>query len=159
MNRQHICIISLALPIETDPRTGRQVNIGSEHFDVTFIGFGVLPSTGRIDYKPIDMGTSKLRRLWEMFLLILARFVPSIYEIYFWTRPRYRDFLRYAIEARPDAYHAADWATLAVAARAAQVTGGKVIFDIDEYWALFDELKRLWVVVLRAADPLHAKEV
>lgn len=145
MKQHHICVISLALPIEIDPRTGRHVEVLSQHFDVTFVGFGAPSPTWQVAYKPIDVSSGRLRRLFEMLLLIIGRLIPYAYEVYFWTRPRYRQSLAAAVEARPDAYHAADWATLAVAARAAQVTGAKVVFDIDEYWALFDESKRLWL--------------
>ncbi len=145
MKQHHICVISLALPIEIDPRTGRHVEVLSQHFDITLIGFGTPSPAWQIVYKQVEVSAGKLRRLFEMFLLIIGRVIPYAYEMYFWTRPRYRQSLAAAIEARPDAYHAADWATLAVAARAAQVTGAKVVFDIDEYWALFDESNRLWL--------------
>jgi len=137
-------VLSLAMPIQNDPRTGRQVEALANDNEVTVIGFGAPPPAWRITWKEVELHTSRLRRLYEMLLLLLGWVTPWFYERYFWTRPRYRQCLAHALEAQADAYHASDWAMLPIAVRAAKAHNAKVVFDIDEYWPLFEESSRMW---------------
>lgn len=145
--KKHICVISLALPIETDPRTSRQVEYLSRKYSVTLIGFGN-PSANwsNVTWKPINRHTGKIRLIIELLLLVLGRFLPGFYEIWLRTRPRYRQALIYAIESKADAYHASDWATLYIAGEASRRCQAKLVFDADEYWPLFDETSKLWML-------------
>ena len=140
--RKHICILSLAMPIENDPRTGRQIDALLPDHDLTIIGFGAPPDS--VTWKPVGMATPAWRRLWEMTLIAIGRIAPRAYDLYFWSRPRYAEAFRHALDARADAYHASDWAMLPIAVRAARAHGAKVVYDIDEYWARFGESSRLW---------------
>lgn len=144
--KKRVCVLSLALPIQDDPRTGRQVQALAMDYAVTVIGFGspAWDSAAHITWKPVERRVSRLRLLLELCLIALGRLFPPVYEVFYWTRPRYRQALAYALESRADAYHASDWAVVPIAARAAQATGAKVVFDIDEYWPLFEESSRLW---------------
>lgn len=143
--KKRVCVLSLALPIETDPRTGRQVEALIPLYDVTVIGFGA-PVWDSVAWRPVDLHTSRFRRLFEMLFLLLGRLLPIFYEIYFWNRPRYKQALKYALDAKADVYHASDWAVVPIAARAAKANGAQVVFDIDEYWPLFEESSRLWLL-------------
>ena len=142
---KRICVISLALPIESDPRTLRQVEYLSKQYHIILIGYGKFqPHLSNVTWKAIDRTTSRARWLYEYLLLLVGRLVPPAYEIWLKTRPRYHEALKYAVEARADAYHASDWAALYVAVEAARQAGAKVVFDADEYWPLFDETRLLW---------------
>ncbi len=56
--------------------------------------------------------------------------------------------------SRPfSAYHANDWTTLPIAARAGAVTGGKILFDAHEYAPLEYEENREWL--LTVAPSVH----
>jgi hypothetical protein len=145
--RKRVCVISLALPIEIDPRTSRQVEYLAKEYDVTLIGFGK-PSKDwtHIIWKPVDRHVSRLRFVAELVLLILARLIPSLYDVWLNIRPRYRQALAYALESRADVFHASDWATVSVACEAKRRTGARVVFDNDEYWPLFEQSNRLWTL-------------
>ncbi|MBI1257812.1 MAG: glycosyltransferase [Chloroflexi bacterium] len=137
--------MSLAMPIQNDPRTGRQIEYLAPHYDITVISFGALPPSWRnVTLRPVSLATSNLRHVLEMLLLLLGRLIPTFYEVYFWSRPRYRQCLNHALASKADVYHASDWAMLPIAVRAAQANHAKVVFDIDEYWPLFEESNRLW---------------
>jgi glycosyltransferase involved in cell wall biosynthesis len=147
MQRKHICILSLAMPIQNDPRTGRQIEQLLQDYHVTVIGFGQpYPAWNQITWRSINMEAHRVRRIWEMILLVLGRLFPALYGLYFWTRPRYRQCLHYALQANADAYHAADWAMLPIAVKAAQHHHARVVIDLDEYWTLFGESSRLWLL-------------
>ena len=116
-------------------------------YDVTLIGFGKPPEDWtQIVWKPVDRHVSHIRFAAELFLLILARMIPSVYNLWLNIRPRYRQALAYALESGADVFHASDWATLAVACEAKRKTGTPVVFDNDEYWPLFEQSNRLWLL-------------
>lgn len=143
--KKHVCMISLALPIEVDPRTSRAAVYLAHDYNVTLIGYGTPPiNWNDIHWKPIDRQTSKIRLIVELLLLVLGRVLPAAYDVWFSSRPRYQQALRYALEAKADVYHACDWATLVVCVKAARQTGAKVFFDADEYWPLENETSRAW---------------
>ena len=145
--RKRVCVISLALPIEIDPRTSRQVEYLTQDYDVTLIGFGKPPETWTgITWKPVDRHVSRVRLVAELLLLVCGRLVPSLYDVWLNTRPRYRQALAYALESRADVFHASDWATVAIACEAKRETGAVVVFDNDEYWPLFEQSNRLWTL-------------
>lgn len=135
------------MPIENDPRTGRQVEYLAPHYDITVIGFGK-PSEAwtNIGWKPVSLQASALSKLLDVLLLLLGRVIPAFYDLYFRQRPRYRQCLQYALETHADAYHASDWAMLPIAVEAARQNNARVVFDIDEYWQLFEESNRLWLL-------------
>lgn len=145
MLKKHVCMISLALPIEVDPRTSRAAVYLSRNYNVTLIGYGIPPKDwNHIAWKSIDRHISKIRLILELFLLLLGRIFPAAYDLWFASRPRYQQALRYALDAKADVYHACDWATLALCVKAAKGTGAKVFFDADEYWPLENETSRAW---------------
>ncbi len=145
--RKHICFLSLAMPIQNDPRTGRQIEYLAPHYDITVIGFGAPPASWQnVTWRPVSLHTSSLRRLLETCLLFLGRVIPAVYDLYFWSRPRYRQCLAHAVASHADAYHASDWAMLPIAVAAAQKNHGIVVLDLDEYWPLFEESSRLWLL-------------
>lgn len=140
-----VCLLSYALPIETDPRTGRQVEALLLDHEVIGIGFGT-PTQVSLTWKAIDMATPRWRRLLEMALLALGKLIPAAYDLYYWTRPRYRQGYAAALAAAADVYHASDWGVLPIAVQTAKAHGAKVVYDIDEYWPLFEESSRLWAI-------------
>lgn len=143
--KKHVCIISLALPIEVDPRTSRQAVYLARAYAVTLIGYGTPPADWHdIHWRPVDRHTSKLRTFFELLLLILGRVSPPVYDLWFASRPRYKQALDYAVEANADVYHASDWATLALCVQAARQSNALVFFDADEYWPLENETSRAW---------------
>ncbi|MCK6576640.1 MAG: glycosyltransferase [Anaerolineae bacterium] len=144
-----VCVITLALPIETDPRSFRQIERLSRDYAVRVIGFGDPPASWAakgIAWHGINRSRSRLRLAVELILLALGRLIPAAYDLYFWRRPRYVQALRLAIACRADAYHASDWAAIPLAVRAARQTGGtaKVFFDADEHWTTERESSRAW---------------
>ena len=145
--RKRVCVISLALPIEIDPRTSRQVEYLTQEYDVTLIGFGK-PSENwtHVVWKPVDRHVSRIRFALELMLLVLARLAPPVYDLWLNMRPRYRQALAYALESQADIFHASDWATVSVACEAKRQTGALVVFDNDEYWPLFEQSSRLWML-------------
>ncbi|MBK8025058.1 MAG: glycosyltransferase [Chloroflexi bacterium] len=141
--------ITLALPIEIDPRSFRQIERLARDYAVTVIGFGTPPVAWKdlgITWQAVDRSRNRVQLAIELLLLILGRLIPAAYDLYFWRRPRYMQTLRYAVECRADAYHASDWAAIPLAVRAAEQTGGtaKVIFDADEHWPTERESSRTW---------------
>lgn len=143
--RRRICVISLALPIESDPRTLRQVEYLSKQYDITLIGYGKFPAhLSNVIWKPVDRSMSRVRLIYEYLLLLIGRLIPAAYQLWLKTRPRYQQALTYALEADADAYHASDWATLYVAVEATRKHSAKVVFDADEYWPQSNEMSHLW---------------
>jgi glycosyltransferase involved in cell wall biosynthesis len=144
--KKRICIISLALPIEIDPRTSRQAEYLARDYSVTLIGYAILPAhLNNVTWKPINRHISQARRIAELILLLLGRLFPLFYELWLRTRPRYQQALAYALESHADVFHASDWATLYIAGEASRKTGALVVLDNDEYWPLFEETNRLWM--------------
>src|SRR5664279_1855763 len=138
-------MISLAMPIEQDVRTLRQVEFLAPHYEVIMIGYGDPSSLPQnVVWKPIDHRSSRLRRLYEISLLAVGKILPIAYDIYLSTRPRYRQTIRYTVESQADAYHACDWAALALCAEAAKIHPAPIFFDADEYWTLENESSRPW---------------
>lgn len=143
--KKRVCIISLALPIEVDPRTSRQAVYLARDYEVTLIGYGTPPSDWhQINWRPVHRQTSKLQTLFEILLLIAGRIFPFLYDFWFDTRSRYNQALNYALESKANVYHASDWATLVLCVKAARQLNARVFFDADEYWPLENESNPLW---------------
>lgn len=143
--RKRVCVISLALSIETDPRTSRQAIYLARKYDVTLIGFGIPPTDwDEIAWRPVDRSGSRIQRIFELILLMLGRVFPPFYNLWFSTRPRYKQALNYALKSSAEVYHASDWATLVVCVKAARRSGALVFFDADEYWPLENETSHAW---------------
>ncbi|MEP7293137.1 MAG: hypothetical protein ABI835_15245, partial [Chloroflexota bacterium] len=138
----------MAMPIEQDVRTLRQVEFLSPQYNITLIGYGNptgLPQN--VTWKPIQRSANRLRRLYEIALLALGRVVPAAYDIYLSTRPHYRQTVRYATDSQANVYHACDWAAIALCAQAAKIHPAPIFFDGDEYWTLENESSRSWRMV------------
>lgn len=140
-----VCVITLALPIEIDPRSFRQIEYLSSSYRIAVIGFGQIPTSwSNIDWKPINRSQTPLRHALEVVLLFLGRLSPRFYDLYFWSRSRYRQALEAAVKSDAHIYHASDWAAVPIAVRAAQQNGAQVVFDADEHWPTERESSWAW---------------
>lgn len=133
--RPRLCLISLSLPAQTDIRLIKQVEYLSRAFDVTAIGYGdasrLLPLLAR--WHSINRHEGTGRRLLERMLVAGGKAIPTLYDQWFWNRPRYQEAYEVARTSKADVFLAADWAAIPIAVRAA-TNRQPVIFDADEYW-------------------------
>lgn len=145
--RKRLCIISFS-PIYRDARVLRQVEYLSPHYDLVVIGYGP-PVTGyeNVEWQPVAVRSNVLTRVMGLLWLILGRILPGFYDLWYWQKPHHKAALLYAEESKCDAYHANDWNTLPVAAKAARRHGAKLVLDAHEYAPLEFENRRLWLLL------------
>lgn len=143
--RKSICILSLSVAIQRDGRVLRQIEYLSQTYDLTVIGFGKPPfPQSTITWLPVDRHDSLPRKVIDYVLLLLGRLIPKLYDVWFWSRPRYKQVIAYIAQADPDGILANDWAMNVLAVTAAKRV--PVVFDIHEYWELEGETSRLWLL-------------
>ncbi|MEM2929173.1 MAG: hypothetical protein QXS18_05210 [Thermoplasmata archaeon] len=92
--------------------------------------------------KSIRIINRQLKTLSSFLLLCLGRFHPFFYEFWYWKQKYRKKALRNAIESKCNAFHANDWNSLPMAAKAAEILNAKLIFDAHEYAPL--ELENRW---------------
>ncbi|MDZ4765416.1 MAG: glycosyltransferase [Chloroflexota bacterium] len=142
--KKRICIISLALPIEVDIRTIKQIEYLAPHYDVTLIGYGDPKAIADlVAWRSINRTEGVARRLIERALVFAGKLIPALYNVWYWGRPRYQQAFAYAQASRADAFLADDWAALPIAARAA-ANGQPILYDADEYWVAEVESNPTW---------------
>jgi len=144
--KKHICILVFS-PVHRDARVLRQVKYLSQYYTLTVISEGN-PVADYPDVRWIKVEkqpSSLIERLSTAFCLIVGQFLPSMYRVWFFTRPVHRQMLHYALASRADAYHANDWNTLPIAVAAAQQNNAKIVADLHEYAPLEFEESPRWV--------------
>ena len=160
--KKTICIISFS-PIYRDGRVLRQIKYLAPHYDLTVIGYGH-PHPAWKDYRnPINwiplkpLVFSRTRAICEQIFLLLGRISWSFYDYWLFRTPPHNEALKHAIESRCDAFHANDWDTLPVAARAARQHQARLVFDAHEYGPLQYEHRRSWRLLRSPAINLVCK--
>jgi hypothetical protein len=142
--RQRICILSFS-PIQRDARVLRQIEYLAPDFDLTVIGYGAPhPAWPQVEWAPVATHSTAATRLSGLALLALGRLFPAAYERWYWQKPHHRQALAAAERSHAAAYHANDWNTLPIAARAAQRTGARLVLDAHEYAPLEFAESRGW---------------
>lgn len=142
--RKRICIISFS-PIHRDARVLRQVEYLSPHYDLVVIGYGPpVEGYANVEWRPVAVRSNALTRVMGLLWLVLGRILPRFYDFWYWQKPHHKAALRHAEESKCDAYHANDWNTLPVAAKAAKRHGAKLVLDAHEYAPLEFENSRGW---------------
>lgn len=99
------------------------------------------PSSNKI-FKAVRFINRQIKTLRSFSLLFLGRLHPLFYELWYWKSKYRSKTLQYAIESKCNAFHANDWNSLPLAAKAAKVLNAKLIFDAHEYAPL--ELENRW---------------
>jgi hypothetical protein len=126
----------------------RQVDYLARHHDLTVVGWGPLPAprTG-VRFIEVTPSYDAAERAAALAALLAGRAFPSAYRAWFAARSHFRDALRHAVAASPDAILANDWNTLPIAAIAAERTGCRVVFDAHEFGPLEWEGDRAWMLL------------
>ena len=86
------------------------------------------------------------RRLSHAALLPLAR-VGQGWKAAYWTDPRVRRLYEHVSATRPDVVHAHDWNTLPIAARVANETGCRFVYDSHEFASQENQQSASWRLV------------
>ncbi len=131
---RHICLISFS-PLKNDGRVLRQIHYLRARYQLTVIGYGELDAalTESIDYHPINRHVGLLDKILTSILLIIARFIPALYDYRFWRRPHYQQ-AREIVESRTfDAFYANEWAAVPIAVMGAKRNNAPVVYDAHEY--------------------------
>jgi glycosyltransferase involved in cell wall biosynthesis len=143
-----VCIISLS-PIYRDARVLRQIEYLSPYYDLTVIGYG-RPHSAWKDLQNIhwdlisQFQPTRMSKLAGLATLSLGKLWPSVYDNWYWSKPDRTHALEKAVVSRCDAFHANDWDTLPIAAKAARENSAKLVFDAHEYAPLEWENNWLW---------------
>jgi hypothetical protein len=163
--RKAICIIAFS-PIAHDARVLRQIKYLSSYYDLTVIGFGEphpdwqhIPS---LAWKPLHLPVlsrtekasilTRLLRENKRHLLfvelirlpLIPLILPTIYNRWYWSDPRYAEAFALAMGSDCDTFYANDWNSLPVAVEAARKKQGRVVFDAHEYAPLEYEHDLRW---------------
>ncbi len=143
--KKRICILAFS-PVRSDARVLRQVEYLEPHFDLSVIGDGERPPGWGADvtWHPVTRSGSFRSRLTTLLLLLLGRFVPRLYELWYWQKRHHRQALTYVMDTPCDAIHANDWNTLPIAVRGAAKHHAQVVFDAHEYAPLEHSNQRFW---------------
>lgn len=161
--RRSICILTLST-IGRDGRVLRQIEYLAPHYDLTIVGYGApplrwakqkirwvqLPQPSSLvaagcDLPKLRTATSwELRRLSFRVSLLLGQVAPAAYSIGYGLRWYGVRELEKVLAIRHDAYHANDWDTLLIAARAAQRHKARFVVDLHEYAPLQFENQSNW---------------
>ena len=86
------------------------------------------------------------RRVSHAALLPLARFGQG-WKAAYWTDPRVRNLYEQVRATRPDVVHAHDWNTLPIAARVADETGCRFVYDSHEFASQENQQSLSWRLV------------
>ncbi|MFN8490931.1 MAG: glycosyltransferase [Caldilineaceae bacterium] len=167
--RKSICIFALSV-IARDGRVLRQIEYLAPHYDLTVVGYGAPPAPweGQANVRwvqlpqPLSLASAahglsagqvrklrpaaawELRRLAFRSSLLLGQLWPSAYATGYalrWHGIRELDEL---LAVKHDAYHANDWDTLLLAAKAAQRHHARLVVDLHEYAPLQFENQSNW---------------
>ena len=159
--KKSICIISLS-PIAQDARVLRQIQYLSLLYDLTVIGYGpphpsyadtsikwiqldqhvnseipnLRTALWNLDFKNLNLSHHIAKRIWRntnKVLLSLGNIFPKAHELWYRRQAYCLEAIRHAINARCHAYHANDWNTLPIAARAARRNHAVLVLDLHEY--------------------------
>lgn len=142
--RTRICIISFS-PIYRDARVLRQLEYLSPYYDLTVIGYGPeRPNYPGVKWRPVEVHSDVATRVSGVLLMLAGRIVPRLYDVWYWQKRHHKKALKLAVASRSAVYHANDWNALPVAAEAARLTGGKLVFDAHEYSPLEYENRHFW---------------
>jgi len=145
MTRKRICIISFS-NICQDGRALRQIEYLLPHYDLTVIGYGKAPSDN-ITWYSVPTST-RFSRAVTTLLLLLARMLPFLYEVWYRQKPTYRYALEFARQSGADAFYANEWGTLPIAIEVAKATNAKVVYDAYEYSPLVQENRWWWMLLM-----------
>jgi hypothetical protein len=96
-------------------------------------------------------GARILKIFLSYSLLSLGRIHTWFYEIWYWRTRHRLKALQFAIESESHSFHANDWESLPVAAKAARRVHAKLVFDAHEYAPLELENRRYWKFLFRPA--------
>ncbi len=124
--KSQICIISYSR-IAQDSRVLRQIEFLSRKYALTIIGYGpphqIYSSKEDITWVSILRKARSIKRIIKDLWRIFRYFIGLV------DRP---SVLRTAIEAKADVYHANNWDTLPIAAKAARINKAELVIDIHE---------------------------
>jgi glycosyltransferase involved in cell wall biosynthesis len=128
-----ICVLSFSA-INRDSRVQRQINTARSLAEVTVIGYGLWQPPNNVHFHQlIKTQKDPLFRIKYLFLLVLGKVFPSLYEKAFWLKKEYSQALKILKKSNYDLIHANDWDGLPVAVNGACGKNTKVLFDAHEY--------------------------
>ncbi|MDZ4765369.1 MAG: glycosyltransferase [Chloroflexota bacterium] len=154
--RKRICILALS-PIRRDARVLRQIEYLAPDYDLTVVGEGDPPDIPGLTWIRVQriIKRSGLFGFWDsittLVLLLLGKFFPIAYRLWYFTRPAYRAVMRAALDSQADAFLANDWETVPTIAIVARRTRVKWIVDLAEYVPLENEENRRWLFLTAPA--------
>jgi glycosyltransferase involved in cell wall biosynthesis len=153
MIRKSICILSYS-DIANDARVLRQIQYLSPYYDLTIIGYGKphpdFPPSEHIQWIEVPRGNRSIfRKLTDLMRLI--RYGLGLADR--------SEVLKKAVDCKCNAYHANNWDSLPVAAKAARANKAYLFLDIHESLAtangnLYDWLNR--IIVKRFSKSINA---
>ncbi|HPC48205.1 MAG TPA: glycosyltransferase, partial [Deltaproteobacteria bacterium] len=154
--------------IGRDARVLRQVKYLSGRYDLSVIGYEPGPNLPgarhSIHWKPVlnlpdphqpnlaaalRAGEWKNLRIRQRTVNALYLFFPALHPFWFRGQPHYRQAWELTENTVCDAYHANDWVTLPLAARAAAKNKAALVLDLHEYAPLQYEHRPGWWIQKR----------
>lgn len=142
-----VCILAYS-EVSRDARVLRQVEHLATQCELVVGGWGDLAIPG-VRFHSLPRHFGRLTRLAGYGLLLLGRFWPGAYGVWFRLRPYHVEARRVAEQERCDVYYANDWVTLPAAWAGARRHAGKLVFDAHEYSPLEWESSALWRFLYR----------
>ena len=132
--KARICIVSLSLPFETNPRLIQQVQSLAPCYTLTVIGYGDAESfCDSVDGCKIVALSEAPQRIVERFLHLLGKLHPLFLRFEYWEQPQHKQALMYAQESQAEAFLAQGWDALPLTVRASRKK--PIVFDAGDDWA------------------------
>lgn len=149
-----ICLISFS-PIYRDARVLRHIQYLSAHYCLTVIGYGSPHPAWQnhpwVKWISVAEDRRSLVKPFRLALLLLGRLFPALYKYWYWQKSHHQLALTEAIASGCHAFHANDWETLPIAAKAARQTEARLVFDAHEYAPLEFENSWRWKLLIAPA--------
>lgn len=173
--RKSICILSFS-NIANDARVLRQIKYLYPLYDLTIIGYGpphssyadisginwiqlkqgnrpqipnfitALRNLDVRNFRIVLRAVRKTEQFRDKILSWVGIVIPRVREMLYWRETHIQDMMKRVFSIQCHAYHANDWNTLPIAAKAAIMNSAKLVIDLHEFAPLeYEELPGWWI--------------